>query len=182
MERSRYSTASGLETRRRSGLSGRFEDERGVALTEFALILPVLMLVLVGMLDFGKAYNYWIDQTHLANEGARWAAVNKNPGGTAMSLQQHIASKANTNELRNGGTGSIATGLSVCIEFPDVTSNVGDPVRVRVSTTYTWLPLIGDKISILQTTINGSATMRIEQKPVGGANYSAGTGGTPGAC
>jgi Flp pilus assembly protein TadG len=162
-----------------SGLIGRARDERGVALTEFALILPLLMLVLIGMLDFGKAYNYWIDQTHLANEGARWAAVNRNPAGVTMTLQQYIASKANTDELKNGGTSSISDALGVCIGFPNATSNVGDPVEVRVTTTYKWLPIIGDEISILQTTISGKATMRIEQRP---ANYSAGAGGTGATC
>jgi Flp pilus assembly pilin Flp len=157
----------------------RLHDERGVALTEFALILPLLMLLLIGMLDFGKAYNYWIDQTHLANEGARWAAVNKNPGGVAMTLQQYIATKANTDELRDGGTSSVASPLGVCIAFPNTSSNVGEPVEVRVSTSYAWLPIIGEKISILQTTITGSATMRIEQKPV---NYAAGAGGTGATC
>jgi Flp pilus assembly protein TadG len=161
------------------GFTERARDERGVAMTEFALILPLLMLLLIGMLDFGKAYNYWIDQTHLANEGARWAAVNKNPAGVTMTLQQYIASKANTPELRNGGTGSIASPLGVCVSFPDGTSNVGSPVEVRVSTTYKWLPIIGEKISILQTTINGSATMRIEQKAV---NYASGAGGTGATC
>jgi Flp pilus assembly protein TadG len=168
-----------MERGRKPGFIGRTREERGVAMTEFALILPLLMLLLIGMLDFGKAYNYWIDQTHLANEGARWAAVNKNPAGVTMSLQQYIVSKANTDELKNGGTSSISGPLGVCIGFPNASSNVGDPVEVRVSTTYTWLPIIGQEISILQTTINGSATMRIEQKPV---NYAAGAGGTAGTC
>ena len=168
-----------MERGHKPGLIERGRDERGVALTEFALILPLLMLLLVGMLDFGKAYNYWIDQTHLANEGARWAAVDKNPAGVTMTLQQYIASKANTPELKDGGTSSIANPLGVCIAFPAGTSNVGSPVEVRVSTTYTWLPFIGNQISILQTTIHGSATMRIEKKPL---NYTSGGGGTPGTC
>src|SRR5688500_20397351 len=104
-----------MERGHKSGLIERSRDERGVALTEFALILPLLMLLLIGMLDFGKAYNYWIDQTHLANEGARWAAVNKNPGGVAMTLQQYIASTANTDELKDGGTSSVASQLGVCM-------------------------------------------------------------------
>lgn len=179
MERRQQAATSPLETRGGSRFSGGIRDERGVALTEFALILPLLMLLLIGMLDFGKAYNYWIDQTHLANEGARWAAVDKNPAGVTMTLQQYIASKANTDELKDGGTGSISNPLGVCIAFPAGTSNVGNPVEVRVATTYKWLPIIGDKISILQTTINGSATMRIEKKPV---NYASGAGGTPTTC
>ena len=59
------------------------------------------------------------------------------------------------------------------------TLSAGEPVEVRVFTTYTWLPIIGEKISILQTTISGKATMRIEQKPV---NSAAGAGGTPATC
>jgi hypothetical protein len=96
-----------------------------------------------------------------------------------MTLQQYIASKANTDELKNGGTSSISDPLGVCIGFPNATSNVGDPVEVRVSTTYKWLPIIGDEISILQTTISGKATMRIEARPV---NYAAGAGGTGATC
>jgi Flp pilus assembly protein TadG len=53
--------------------------ESGAVLVEFVLVLPLLLVLLFGMLDFGKAFNYWIDETHLANEGARFAAVNKNP-------------------------------------------------------------------------------------------------------
>jgi len=56
-------------------------EQKGTALVEFALILPILLLILFGLLDFAKAFNYWNDQTHLAAEGARWAVVNSNPGG-----------------------------------------------------------------------------------------------------
>ena len=45
-------------------------EERGVALVEFALVAPILLVLLFGMLDFGRVFNYWIDATHLANEGA----------------------------------------------------------------------------------------------------------------
>ena len=102
--------------------------EAGVALVEFALVLPLLLVILFGMLDFGKAFNYWIDETHLANEGARWAAVNKNPSSSG-TLQQYIRTQATTPELEDGGTSSIAGPLSVCISFPSGTWNVGDPAE-----------------------------------------------------
>ena len=140
-----------------------------MALVEFALVLPVLLVLLLGMLDFGKAFNYWIDETHLANEGARWAAVNKNPG--SGSLQQYIRSQANTAELRNGGTAWLTAPIQICISFPNGTSNVGDPVRVTASATYNWLPFIGSRIGITQTSISASATMRLEAAPT---VYSAG--------
>ena len=143
--------------------------EAGVALVEFALVLPLLLVILFGMLDFGKAFNYWIDETHLANEAARWAVVNKNPGGG--TLQEYIQQQADTPELRNGGTSSVPGPLQICISFPNGSANVGDPVHVTASSTYNWLPLIGNRIGITQTTITGSATMRLEAIPT---NYGAG--------
>jgi Flp pilus assembly protein TadG len=148
----------------------RARSEDGVALVEFALLLPILALLLFGMLDFGKAFNYWIDETHLANEGARWAVVNKNPSSSG-TLQEYIRDQATTPELRNGGTPSVAAPLQVCIEFPGGTSNVGDPVKVTVETTYRWLGIVSARIGLTETTIAGASTMRLEAQPT---NYGAG--------
>lgn len=142
------------------------DREAGVALVEFALVLPVLLAVLLGMLDFGRALNYWIDETHLANEGARWAVVNRNPGST--TLQQYIQEQADTAELRNGSS-SVTRAAQVCIGFPNGTQTVGDPVRVIVSAAYSWLPFL--RIGVATTTITGSATMRLEANPT---NYGVG--------
>src|SRR6266568_9622524 len=76
-------------------------DERGVALVEFALVLPLILVLLFGMIDFGKAFNYWNDETHLANEAARYAVVNKNPF-PQPSLEAAIKQDADSAELRNG--------------------------------------------------------------------------------
>ena len=51
----------------------------GVAMTEFALILPVFVLIIVGILSFGRVFFYWIEANHLANETARWAVVDQEP-------------------------------------------------------------------------------------------------------
>ncbi len=144
-------------------------DESGVAITEFALVLPLLLIVLLGVLDFGTAFSSWIDQTHLANEGARWAVVNKNPGSSG-TLQDYIRSQADSDQLRNGGTASMPDPMQVTICFPNGTSNVGDPVEVRTSIEYNWLPFLGDRLSIGTTTIETTARMRLEALPT---NYGA---------
>jgi Flp pilus assembly protein TadG len=149
---------------RRSGRS----SEEGVALVEFALVLPVLLLLVLGMLDFGKAFSYWIDETHLANEGARWAVVNKYPSGA--TLQEYIKQQATTPELRNGGA-SVPSGIQICVSFPSGSAKVGDPVHVTASATYTWLSFLGSRLGIAQTTITGSSTMRLEAVPT---TYAAG--------
>jgi Flp pilus assembly protein TadG len=149
--------------------------EKGAALVEFALVIPVLLLVLFGTLEFAKAFNYWIDETHLAAEGARWAVVNSNPGGG--TLQQYIQQQADSSELR---------GLAhVCISFPTNSSTgtsrqVGDPVKVTIKSDYNWMPFVASRASLATTTtITGSATMRLEAPP---SAYSAGDGGTGGTC
>jgi Flp pilus assembly protein TadG len=144
-------------------------DERGAALVEFALVLPLLLVLLFGMVDFGKAFNYWIDGTHLSSEGARWAVVNKNPG--SGTLQEYIQQQADTPELKSGGTGTVGTPLQVCISFPNGTADVGDPVNVSASFTYNWMPFLGNQIGVTQTTVSASATMRLEAVPT---NYGAG--------
>ena len=144
----------------RGGTGRLVHEERGAALAEFALVLPMLLLVLFGMLDFGKAFNYWIDSTHLANEGARWAVVNRNPA-TSGTLQNYIQQQADTQQLRDGATVTI----QACDADSSGTIGPGDPVKVNVSYDYNWLPFIGSSIGAVTTTLSGSATMRLEQKP-----------------
>src|SRR5262249_59900990 len=77
-------------------------DERGAALIEFVLVLPLVLILLFGMVDFGKAFNYWNDETHLANEAVRYAVVNQNPLDPSTSLENAVKNDADSGELRNG--------------------------------------------------------------------------------
>jgi Flp pilus assembly protein TadG len=151
-------------------------DERGVALVEFALVLPLVLVLLLGMIDVGKAVNYWNDETHLANEAARYAAVDnsptKNSDGTptARSLNAAILGQADTTELKNGGTTSIPTGQTICIWFPNKHTPVqpsdytaGQPVQVVVTTKYFWLGYLVGKGLLPSSTLTATSTMRLEQ-------------------
>lgn len=134
-------------------------------MVELALVLPIFLLILMGILWFGRAMNYAQDETHLANQAARSAAVDAAAaqfGGCASgsTLQAAVKSCADSGELKNNAT--------LCISFPNGTSNIGDPVKVTVSTSYTWIPMLGVGPS---STITGSAVMRLDAPPT---NYSAG--------
>jgi hypothetical protein len=140
-----------------SSSAGRsLKGESGVAIVEFALVLPILMLLIVAIFDFGRALNYWADTTHLASEGARLAAVDRIPDGT--SLQAWLRGEGDSGELRDGGSDSVPDGLEVCVTSEG--DEVGDPVEVSVSTTYHWIALLGIDAP---TTITGKATMRRER-------------------
>jgi hypothetical protein len=146
-------------------------DDAGVALVEFALILPVLVLLLFGLLDFGRVLSYWLDQKHLAHETARFAAVNWK-AGQPVTLQQYVHDQAETPEMESGGTGSVPTpGLRICIAFPNGGIPAkGDPVKATATLTFRWLEILG--LSVTETTLTASSTQRIEADAI--TNYSAG--------
>lgn len=56
--------------------SRRVED-RGAAAVELALVLPVLLLLVCGIVDLGRMSNLQITLSAAAREGARWAALNQ---------------------------------------------------------------------------------------------------------
>ncbi|MGD0686970.1 MAG: TadE/TadG family type IV pilus assembly protein [Streptosporangiaceae bacterium] len=60
--------------RRRSGNGAR---DRGAAAVEFALLLPLLLLIVFGIIDFGRALNAQITLTQAAREGARLEALDQ---------------------------------------------------------------------------------------------------------
>lgn len=138
-----------------------FAREDGQALVEFALVLPVLLLVVMGILWFGRALNYTQDETRLTNVAARYASVDQVPpdAGT-QTLAEWLRSHADTAGLRSG-TGDVEGPPKVCVEYPDGTE-VGDPVQITMSATFKWLPLLKVGVS---SPISGAATMRLEVSP-----------------
>lgn len=144
--------------------------EDGQALPEFALVLPILIVVFIGIIHFGKAFNYWNDATHITAEGARYAAVNNKPyPSDPASLQAQLQAQGDTSELRSGGTSDVPTASRVCIDFPTDTAVKGEPVRVTMTFRYSWLPLFD--LDVTSTEITSTAVMRLETAPT---NFSAG--------
>jgi Flp pilus assembly protein TadG len=155
------------------------KDTRGTALAELALVLPLLLVLIMGMLDFGKAFNEWIDETHLANEGARLAAVGylavdcSTAANPNICIAQQIQESANIAELKSGRTGGpyadAQNAARVCISYPENPATnshgqVGDPVQVTVQTTYHWLNYLVSQVDFAATPIVGKATMRLERR------------------
>jgi hypothetical protein len=61
--------------------------DRGAAAVEFALLLPVLLLLLFGIIDFGRAINAQITLTQAAREGARLAALGQSSSAVTSRAQ-----------------------------------------------------------------------------------------------
>jgi hypothetical protein len=133
--------------------------EDGVATVEFAVVAVVFLLIVVGILYFGRLINYSIDATHLANEAARYAAVDQNPGPGA-NLTTTILGQIDTAELKNGSSDVPGGGANLTFCFPNGTSRVGtDPVQAKVQFTFHFVPLLG----VADVHVTRTATMLLEQ-------------------
>lgn len=56
-------------------MASRFRRNDGVAIIEFALVLPILLIVIAGIFDFGFAFREYLVVTDAAREGARMAVL-----------------------------------------------------------------------------------------------------------
>lgn len=60
--------------------SNRDVDERGASLIEFAILAPLLIILILGIVEFGWLFGQFNDVRHAAREGARFAAVDSGTG------------------------------------------------------------------------------------------------------
>jgi hypothetical protein len=143
---------------------GELRGQSGQALTEFVLVAPIVLALLFGIAEFGLALNATNDETHIANEVARYAAVNQNPGaesGGRSSLQAWGKQQADESGEKSG---------TLCIRFPTGRATVGEPVEVEFTSTKAWgeilwKPLRGNPVQFATTRLVGKAIMRLEAPP-----------------
>lgn len=65
-------------------------SERGAAAVEFALVLPILVLILFGVIEFGGVYNAQLMVTGAAREGARAMAVGGDPAAAEAAIVESV--------------------------------------------------------------------------------------------
>jgi len=94
-------------------------SDRGQSLVEFALVLPFLLLVLMGIFEFGRIWMTVNVITSAAREGARVAAV------TAPDV---AAAKAAVNNVLSGGH---VTGATITVSGPSGANEVSVTVTVN---------------------------------------------------
>jgi hypothetical protein len=155
---------------------------------ELALVLPILLIVVLGIIDFGRAVNYWNDENHVAEVAARFAAVGQLPttaqdptcGGLAtLSAYIQCQTGQDSPELKsgctqvNGSCNGVQGALGICVDMP-AAPVPGDSVTVKLTAPYKWLPLpkvLGGSTSLTTVNLTGTATMRIENPPATPSNF-----------
>ena len=124
-----------------------FRSERGQSITEFALVLPLIVLLLFGVIQFGITFNNYVTLTDAVRAGARKAAVSRHlddPEGAAEA------------QVRAAATDLKAADLQVSVES---TWNAGDEVSVSASYPFA-IKALG--VTIKSGRMHSTTTERVE--------------------
>jgi Flp pilus assembly protein TadG len=147
-------------------------DEKGATLVEFAFILPIFILFVFGIIDFGWAYSQNLDVKQGAREGGRILAVNGGTGASATARCQDIQTQIRnrTNELTNGSE-------TVVLGWTDANTNGAKDIGElgTITLRYPLSSLSGVSGVFLSGTMQSTVTMRLEQTGSWSITDAAGT-------
>jgi Flp pilus assembly protein TadG len=102
----------------------RRRNERGAAMLEVALTIPIILLICVGIFEFGRAFQTWQVLTNAAREGAR---VSITPDATVSDVQSVVTGYMVSGSLSNyaGATINVNRGATISVNgVPTLASQV----------------------------------------------------------
>jgi Flp pilus assembly protein TadG len=150
-------------------MKGRLRSERGAELIEFALVFPILLMVVLGIVDFGFLFQRMEVVTNAAREGARIAVL---PGYATADVQARVQ-----NYVQTGGVPTTTTPVNPTVLVTNVTipTTPGGPtmsgkrVEVTYSHQYVFIGPIAGWFggSFTSVPVTGVAVMRDEVSPSG---------------
>jgi Flp pilus assembly protein TadG len=128
----------------------RIRSEKGAALLEAAITVPMILLISVGIFEFGRAYQTWQVLTNAAREGARVAVIS---GTTDDAVKARVVAYMQNGALNDGAatmvtvtrgvtlTGTTDTGTQITINYPFQFMVLNPVVRLIAPTSTTGAPI-----------------------------------------
>ena len=131
--------------------------EKGAALVEFALLAPLLIILVMGVIEFGWLFAQMNEIRHVAQEGARWGAVSHpDIDGSGSADWGDLAARA-------CGAANLPSGTSVDVSGTYSGAAKGDTATVTVTATVQSLSNLPIISTFLPDTLTNTATFRLEQ-------------------
>ena len=142
-----------------NSITARLKSERGAELIEFALILPLLLLVVLGIIDFGFLFQRYEVLTNAAREGARLASL---PNYTAADVRGRVCAYLVAGGVPTTGCpGTTPTNPAVTL-VDDPIPVAGRPpmqgARVTVAYSHTFM-FVGPIVSLMGGTWTNTRTI-----------------------
>ena len=139
----------------------RMRNEKGAALIEAAITVPVILLISVGIFEFGRAYQTQQVLTNAAREGARMAVIT---GTTDDAIRTRVRNYMQAGSLPNYSTATIGVTRSVALTATDTGSSITIeyPFQFMVLNPVVKLVAPSDNKTGAPITMTSSALMRNE--------------------
>lgn len=115
-------------------------DQRGVAVIEFALILPVLLMLLLASAELGRAFYQYNTLTKAVRDGARYLSDNALNGAGVIDLGSGITA-ATKNMVVFGNSAGSGSALLDSLTINDITINTVDTRHLKVTASFTYTPI-----------------------------------------
>lgn len=129
----------------------RRRRQEGQSLVEMALVLPILLLILMGIFDMGRAIFAFNAVSNAAREAARLAIVDQKTSGVV-------------DEGKRSAIGLDPTTVAVTFTLPDCPGPVLIGCTAQVKVDYPWqaiTPIIGSVVGPIQ--LSSTTEMRVER-------------------
>ena len=134
--------------RRRTSLRRFFGDKRGQSLVEFGLMLPVLVLLVLGAIDFGRVFFAYVSVTNSARNGADYAAFHCTPACDEDGIRNAVV--ADTSDLLNTSPTNPAVSVTTAEWFGEDHRRVDVTVTYTFNTIFPW-PGIPESMDVVRT-------------------------------
>lgn len=132
----------------------RLRGQRGQALLETAVILPIILLVSISILEFGRAYQVFQIMTNAAREGARIAVL---PGTTDAEISARVKAYLAAGAISNSSTATVAVDHAQTVSVGG-----GTAPATKVSVNYPFSFMVLNPVARLvvsDSTLGGAFTM-----------------------
>ena len=135
----------------------RPREDRGAAAVEFALVVPILLVVLFGIIDFGFAINRYAIVNNAAREGVRAASLS----ASKSEVDKVVADSLSDLPGQVTVTVSCKTPLGGTCGSWDANHTTGGVAVVTATYQHAWLTPMGKALSS-SLTLSKTSQMRIE--------------------
>jgi Flp pilus assembly protein TadG len=139
---------------RKRAMKVKGDREKGQSLAEFALVVPIFLLLIFAIVDFGMGFHAYITVTNSAREGARVGAV----GSDAATIETRVRDTADSLNQAN-----------LTVTVTNAQGTPGESVVVDTSYQYSFLTPLAGIVQFISgdsigptLTLSSSADMRLE--------------------
>lgn len=132
----------------------RARKEDGQAMVEFSLVLPIFLLILCGIIDFGWLFYNQLSLNNACREGARYAVVNTADNADTLAITNHIENLTTTVFANNG--------VDITVTYSSPADPTSGDITVSLEADISFFTPVLSTVLGKEKTITSTVIMKVE--------------------